>query len=490
MKIRLFCDAPERWRPEIEHALAVLMEGVGCPAEWVPSPTTAHVAYAAARPCGFPDQGIWIVADAVSDWNGGEFRVGELAGLPCFYQGRGPRGASSAGPMIDGDIVYSTYLLISGAAESDAPRDAWGSLVAEGWRLKRAGVLESPCVASYCARLRELMRHSFPDACRPVPLWPEGKEYAVVLSHDVDCPYGSTPPRLAARQLVEAVRRGQVAGSLWSVARLGRSLAQLPRSVACPGWDRNFGFSRWLEVERSLAARSAFYVAVERNSDRQGHPNDVAYDVRSKAMRQALTRVIDAGWEVGLHASINARRSPERVGQQVHLLEEILPGYRVKGCRHHYWAMDPELPERTLWHHAAAGLQYDSSFGLNDAAGYRRGMCWPFTPYDRQRRMPVPILEIPPTLMDGAIFCHNVTGEEGKRRVREHVAATFAAGGAVVLDWHVEQANPRRLGGAGPALIETLSELAADHRIYWASPGQAAAWWTDRRQRIAAMAER
>lgn len=485
MTIRYFCDAPDRWRPEIEHAIAVLTEGVGYPAERVASPATAHIAYAPARPGGLPDRGLWIAADTIDDWNNGRFEVGRLADVPCFYHQRRPGESPAAGPTIAGDIVYSTYLLVTGAAERDAPRDACGSLVAEGWCLAQAGVLESPCVASYCAWLRGLLCHSFPELPPPAPLWPEGKQYAVVLSHDVDCPYSATPPRQAARQLADSLWQG-VGSSLWNAARLVRSLAQLPGSALLAGRDPNFGFSWWLDAERRLAARSAFYVAVERNTDRQGHPNDVGYDARSKAMRRALLRAADAGWEVGLHASINARLGPARIGEQVERLERLLPGHRVRGCRHHYWALDPELPERTLWQHAAAGLQYDSSFGLNDAAGYRRGMCWPFTPYDRQRRAPLPILEIPPTLMDGAIFCQPLTPGEGQRRVRRHIDATFAAGGAVVLDWHVEQANPRRLAGAGPALVEALSQLAADDRIYWASPARLADWWTERRVRIAA----
>jgi peptidoglycan/xylan/chitin deacetylase (PgdA/CDA1 family) len=332
--------------------------------------------------------------------------------------------------------------------------------------------------------LRERLERGFPALLAPVPVWPEGKQYAIVLSHDVDCPFGPMSPRQVVQQWAESWRHG-VGETFRNCARLARSLAQLPGSTLCPQRDPNFGFARWMEVERGLGTRSAFYVATEQNSDLQGHPHDVSYDVRSKVMRRALSRAVAAGWEIGLHASINARLSPERIAQQVQRLERALPGCRVRGCRHHYWALDSEYPERTLRDQAAAGLEYDTSLGLNDAAGYRRGMCWPFTPYDRHGREPLPLLEIPPTLMDGAIFGPPGTSERGRRQLQVHLSTTFAAGGAAVLDWHVEQANPRRLGGAGPALVEALMELAKDERVYWASPAQIADWWVRRRKRIA-----
>jgi hypothetical protein len=154
------------------------------------------------------------------------------------------------------------------------------------------------------------------------------------------------------------------------------------------------------------------------------------------------------------------------------------------GVRHHYWAVDPQLPERTLWDHVAAGLQYDSSFGLNDIPGCRRGIAWPFQPFDRDRTKTVPILEIPPTLMDGGIFYRDISADTGHRELKRHFERVFQYGGSVVLDWHLEQLNPKRLHGAGPALSRILLELVDDSDIFWASPGELTTWWQDRRNRL------
>ncbi len=192
--------------------------------------------------------------------------------------------------------------------------------------------------------------------------------------------------------------------------------------------------------------------------------------------------------EVGLHASINASRIPDRLGDERARLEGVLGAFQVRGVRHHYWSLDPELPERTLWHHADAGLAYDSSFGLNDSPGFRRGMMWPFRPFDRDRVREVPILEVPPTLMDASIFRDRVTADEGRRQIHAHISQVRKFGGAAVLDWHLEQLNPARLHGAGPVLGSALAELADDGDVYWATPQEVADWWQTRRERIEASA--
>jgi hypothetical protein len=239
-----------------------------------------------------------------------------------------------------------------------------------------------------------------------------------------------------------------------------------------------------MELQARLTAKSCFYMGVTNSGDPAGAPVDVNYDFRHPAIVGAMHQAIGKGWEIGLHASVNARQDPIRFAEERQLLEAELDGYKLKGLRHHYWATDAETPERTLWAHASAGFEYDSSLGLNDSPGLRRGMTWPFRPFDRERARIMPILEVPPTLMDGGIFYRDVTAEEGAEAISAHLHAVFKAGGAAVLDWHLEQCNPARLRGAGPVLSSVLLELAGDSNIFWASPAELADWWQTRAERL------
>ena len=164
------------------------------------------------------------------------------------------------------------------------------------------------------------------------------------------------------------------------------------------------------------------------------------------------------------------------------MLESVGLGYRIRGIPHHYWSMDTDLPEATLWYHAQAGFVYDSSLGLNDAAGFRRGIAWPFYPFLREKATVVPIREIQPTLMDGNTFYEHKSEQEALGELRSHIRQAFDDGAAIVLDWHLEQLNPARLHAAGPALLKALAELRDDPRIYWVSPGQLSDWWLERRR--------
>ena len=195
-------------------------------------------------------------------------------------------------------------------------------------------------------------------------------------------------------------------------------------------------------------------------------------------------KIHESNWEIGLHASINAGESQTRLEAEKEKLEDIVGECSIEGIRHHNWAMGSTTPEKTLWNQSAAGFKYDSSFGLNDSPGFRRGMIWPYFPFDHERQSIIPILEIPPTLMGGGIFYQRNSRKDGVEKIRRHVSIVFKHGGAVVLDWHVEQLNPRRLNNAGSALVEVLRDLEKDANIFWASPNEMYHWWLKRKDMI------
>ena len=463
MPIRYALEVEPGVEARADYAVGLLLDGIGLAGRRVATTGEADLVYAAERPAELAPQALWIPRAPVADW------------------GHPPR--AQIDELTD-DLVLATYAVVTGAFEQDQPRDAWGVPVAKGNAL--AGTLwRRPLVAVYCDRLQRALERCRGGELRPEPRWPGGKKYAVVVSHDVDVPFTRAPwsfyGRRLARNVSQRAPRAAVRGLLQTV-----KVAAVTRAASLPDpdGDPNFCFADWEELESSVGARSCFYVAVTSSADPLGAAVDVNYDFRHPAMVRALHDALERGCEVGLHASINAHRIDGRIAEERALLERVLDNYRVEGVRHHYWALDPENPEGTLDAHARAGFLYDSSLGLNDTPGFRRGMVWPFAPFDRRRGREVPLLEVPPTLMDGAVFYRAVSAEEGRRRIDSHVDAVKAVGGAVVLDWHLEQLNPARLHGAGAALADALRALAGDSEAHWTTPVEAARWWRERRRRI------
>jgi len=79
--------------------------------------------------------------------------------------------------------------------------------------------------------------------------------------------------------------------------------------------------------------------------------------------------------------------------------------------------------------------------------------------------------------------------KEKKKEILDHIKRTFESGGAVVMNWHLEQLNPSRLRRAGPTLVDALLELVNDSEIYWASPKELSQWWSARREKLKAFSQ-
>jgi len=464
MTIRYAVAIEEALDTRADYALRLLLDGVGVPARRTNAFGDADLVYAPERPAALHDRALWLEATG-GDWD--VWNGFDLADPP--------------------DVVRATYALATGAWERHWPRNAYGVPLGRGGNGELSSPWSLPHVGRYCETLADRLEAASRTPLRREPRWPDGKSYAIVLSHDVDAPFLRAPWSFYANRLALRLSRREPRAAAHGVAQLlktlnGNRTLRLPE----PRDDPNFRFDEWLDVESAVPAASCFYVAVTTSGEAHGAPVDVWYDFRHPDLVAALRRAADRGWEIGLHVSVNARRSSGRVAEERARLESVLAGHEVRGARHHYWALDADVPERTLWEHVAAGLEYDSSLGLNDVPGFRRGLAWPFRPFDREQGAEVPILEIPPTLMDGGIFYRPVAAEEGRELIRAHVADVKRHGGAAVLDWHPEQLNPRRLHGAGAALVSVLPELAADADAHWTTPAALAEWWRGREARLAA----
>jgi hypothetical protein len=486
MAIRYALNIAPAWICHADFAVSLLLEAIGIAGTRVEDLSTADLAYSRDVPDNGDDQKpLWIRAQDFSDWNGTNVRIAHSRGLPYIFP-NGDHTAAYERSAFGGDPLYSTYALTTGVLERRQKRNAAGVPIATLSELETSGLLATPAIALYATVLQRRLAGCL-GPLGTVPRWPRGKKFAIVLSHDVDNPLQR--PTEYLRFVLGRLRHGDYYMAARNTLGLARALYRFRQADPPPERDPNFGFEAWLELERRLATKSCFYVAVTKCTDPTAHMNDVGYDFRHPSIIRELNFLIDKGWEVGLHASINARSRPGRFAAERSLLEEHLRGYSLRGLRHHYWSLDAELPERTLREHAAAGFDYDTSFGLSDAPGFRRSIAWPYQPFDPEREKVLPILELPPTVMDGSIFNRPADAAEARKQLWSHVETTKRHGGAVVLDWHVEQMNSARMNRAGPILAEVLTELVGDSDAYWAAPAEVCDWWRERRRKIQALAQ-
>lgn len=364
------------------------------------------------------------------------------------------------------DIVFTCYWLLTGARETHYPRDRWDNLHVNGSFLENS-LFAKPLVSIYGSVIRRFFKEL---GYRPLDLPWLGTHAsaAFVLSHDVDYPQ--------IIRSIECLRlfgtRGlQSMGSIQGVLR---------------GTNHFWKFSDWVDFEKDLGARSAFYFMARKGSLFQyalGTP-DGFYDIRRPEFLKLFRYLRAEGFEIGLHASYNAYLSSEQLRREREALEEAA-GVCVEGNRHHYWHLDPVAPHETLRRGEEAGFLYDSSLAFEFYPGFRRGICHPFHVFHPMDRRELKSLELPPAWMDDHFdrrLEHNkITSADTFARKLVDVAR--ATGGIVVVDYHPRGMNSDFYPRYGPWLMRFIeSQLGSS--ISFLGPRELARKYVDYEERL------
>jgi peptidoglycan/xylan/chitin deacetylase (PgdA/CDA1 family) len=186
---------------------------------------------------------------------------------------------------------------------------------------------------------------------------PDGYEFALCLTHDVDRPF----------KTYQALFDALSGDSLYHLSAL--------RPSVNPYWQ----FETIMEIESDLGVRSAFYFLNEQNLFRSQHASEWTrpknliehagrYDPTDEPVASAIRRLDAGGWEVGLHGSFHSAEDRERLAEEKAALEEVL-GHSVRGGRQHHL----KLGDETWEHHRDIGLQYDASLGSSSSVGFADG---------------------------------------------------------------------------------------------------------------------
>ena len=380
---------------------------------------------------------------------------------------------------LDADVVEGTAALATDAVHAGVDRgglDRHGRLRSDASYLATRGVAGAPIVNRYAVAIEQALPRL--GSFSPRPRWPDGRRAAIGLSHDVDRPDKYAILRAAGSFRLPPPRRLP-----WFMARTMRDLAHRVR-------DRRpndfWLFDEVVAAEAAHGLRSTFLFSVMPAYGSYGSTNDVLYDAAWPHLRRAMRALRDASIELGLHASYHAYRDPARFVAERVRLEELSAG-PVRGLRHHFWQVGPDLP-RTLRAHEAAGFAYDSSIAFNDVAGLRRGIALPYRPWDAAEDRPLTTWQLPVIALDSAVCATMRSTQDGIDTVWAALQGVIDAGGVAVLDWHVRCSVPAndRYRAWGEVYLEVVERLAARADVWTAGLGEIADWAQRRSDLIAA----
>jgi hypothetical protein len=332
----------------------------------------------------------------------------------------------------------------------------------------RLGILERPAVYTYAGWLR----HRLAAAGLEVPVvdrWPEGKQWSVVMTHDVDEPETNNAAHPCIRQILLGRGRGR-REAYWALRSEFRARGISESMLAGPRGRREWDFDKYCDVEMRAGMRSAFFFSVVPKV--MGHAYDVTYDASLARYRGMMRRLGAGGWEVGLHASYETVEDRPSLSWQAGRLGSVC-SVQPTGMRHHYLRLDRNDPVRTLRTAAGCGISFDTSMGFNDAPGFRAGTALPFRPLSEGSESARNFIELPMTLADMHLPARDSAAAVG--RALAHLERVRKMGGMAVLNWHV--GNWHSKPGWRESFEAVCEVIRTDGTVWAPAPSQAADWW-------------
>jgi len=412
-------------------------------------------------------------------------------GLPVIYSGRGPldwvrHSASLIETNID--IIASSFFMVSryeevllDAKDEHDRSPAWASLAFQ------EGFLDRPIVNDYVELLWGWIQALAPGLRRK-PLWPDGKDFAVCLTHDVDSLQKyrlsiMVQGALARLKLLGMPKGEQAAPQAEDQPSSVERLA--PRGVLSImlDWskvvfrlkkDPHDTFDYMLDLEGKSGFKSSLYFMAGGDS---GFDN--RYSVTDRRVVKLIRKLEARGCEVGLHPSYNSYNRPDYMVAEKAALDGVVSNSSY-GCRQHYLRW--KTPE--TWRvQEGAGLFYDATLAYADHAGFRCGFCLPFTPFDIMENRALNIWELPLTVQEGTLkgaSYQNLSPDEAYSRVVELVQAVRKCQGVFVLLWHNSSFDPGGWAGWKEVYERVVYHIREQNA--WVTSGRGIIeWWEERR---------
>lgn len=289
------------------------------------------------------------------------------------------------------------------------------------------------------------------------PEYPEGKKFAVCLTHDIDAVYpGKMYP-------IIGTAKAFAKGDLTDVVRIPFSRIN---KKCNPYWN----FREIMELEAKYNAKSSFYFLTLK-------PGEKDFNYKIEDLGAELKFISDQGWEIGLHGGHESYKSFEDLTEKKQKLERVL-GKKVIGYRNHYLRF--KVPD--TWELLSkAGFKYDATFGYSDCAGFRNGLCHPFRPYNLKIDKQIDILEIPLIIMDRTLLNDymRLDIKQAWELIKMLIDKVEQYNGVVTFLWH----NNTSFEGQYLKFYEKFLEYVFRKNAWITSGEEVFNWWTTKVER-------
>jgi hypothetical protein len=297
------------------------------------------------------------------------------------------------------DIFGTCFFLLSRYEEAvNTRRDEFDRFPFSASVLSSDELINRPIVNEYLELLWSCLNNLWPDLER-LP-----RTYQAILTHDVDRPL-----------LMAGVSITGLFKKLGAALLHYRSLGMATRRLV--GFTRGMlgdldadpfnTFTFIMDTAEQHGMLSAFYFI----TDRSAGAMDCNYTLQDPWIRALIRRIHERGHEIGIHGSFNTYKSRPQTKLELDILkascqEEGIVLSNVGGRQHYLrWSA---LDTWDIWN--AIGIDYDSTLGFAERAGFRAGTCYEYPVYSLKHRRQLSLKERPLIVMDGTLMAKKYMG--------------------------------------------------------------------------------
>ena len=283
------------------------------------------------------------------------------------------------------------------------------------------------------------------------PVYPDGKKFAVCVSHDVDHLFlNQTPQRKFVNGTVD-ILRGKLSEGLTSFGSLIKEKI-----------FKDYDLHNLINLNDTYHVRSTYYFL----SLQKGEED---FNYRLRYIGDQLNTVLKTGNEIGLHGGHKAFNDLVKISQEKKMLEDAV-GMKVQGYRNHFLKFEIPLTWNNL---QQSGFVYDSTLGYPDCIGFRNGMCYPFYPFDINRNQFLEIIELPLTVMDATLFYYmRLNSDIAFKICKQIIDRIKECQGVFTLLWH----NNFITGEMG-SVYRRILEYLKEEDPWFVTSGELIRWW-------------
>lgn len=373
--------------------------------------------------------------------------------LPVLYGKRSASGAyferNDAHSYLGVDVFGTAFMMLARYEEAVLEdRDKHGRFRWAASIAARAEIWRRPIVDEYVELLGVVLRQQWPALTG----WTG--QYRLLLSHDVDRLFS-----VSGRSWSDVLRSSAADLVIRRDPKVAVRRVASRASSASGAWRHEpvNTFDFMLTLAERMGLKSAFYFIPQNTAPQL----DGDYDLGDSRVQGLMRAIHERGHEVGLHGSYRSFDDDAMLSAESRSLRDTAERLGIRqsswGGRQHYlrWSV------RATWAAwANSALDYDSTLGFAEHAGFRCGTCREYPVFDLASGRSLPLTERPLIAMDVTLLSDEYMGLSAERSVelvRELAATCRRFRGNFTLLWH----NTSVVFQVEQALYETVLRAAS-----------------------------